>query len=188
MQWYSQFDPLFQFRPMRATPSAIRIALQRTTVLVLNCGRPLRRSRLPPLVRCGHRHPRSPHPGASCRQSRKNSHRLPNHSLHCRRSGRWPNRPQHPCRKAQSSLRGTRGIRLIMLDGPQAWKSKSNGCAHARVSERQLNTAAKTGLPGMVKPGTYRPFAEFCLDVYEALCRRGWRRMDTDDRSVASSG
>jgi hypothetical protein len=52
------------------------------------------------------------------------------------------------------------------------------------VSERELNTAAKTGLPGMVKPNTYRPFAEFCLDVYDALCRRGWRRMDSSDRTA----
>jgi hypothetical protein len=71
-----------------------------------------------------------------------------------------------------------RGIRVMMLDGPQAWKSITNGCAHARVSDRQLNTASKTGLPGMVKPITYRIFAEFCLDVYDALCRRGWKRLD----------
>ena len=77
-----------------------------------------------------------------------------------------------------------RGIRVIMLDGPQAWKSRTNGLVHSRVSERQLNTAAKTGLPGMVKPVTYRAFAEFCLDVYDALCRRGWRRLD----SVAQPG
>lgn len=76
-------------------------------------------------------------------------------------------------------LCNVRGIRVIMLDGPQAWKSSSNGLEHSRVSERQLNTAAKTGLPGMVKPVTYRPFAEFCLDVYDALCRRGWRRLET---------
>jgi hypothetical protein len=81
-------------------------------------------------------------------------------------------------------LCAVRGIRVMMLDGPQAWKSPTNGFEHARVSERQLNTAAKTGLPGMVKPITYRPFAEFCLDVYDALCRRGWRRMDTSDRSA----
>ncbi len=72
-----------------------------------------------------------------------------------------------------------RNIRIMMLDGPQAWKSGSNGLKHARVSERQLNTAAKTGLPGMVKPATYRTFAEFCMDVYDALCRRGWRRLET---------
>jgi hypothetical protein len=82
-------------------------------------------------------------------------------------------------------LCAVRGIRVMMLDGPQAWKSKDNGLAHARVSERQLNTAAKTGLPGMVKPGTYRPFAEFCLDVWDALCRRGWCRLGTCDRSGA---
>jgi hypothetical protein len=75
-----------------------------------------------------------------------------------------------------------RGIRVIMLDGPQAWKSGSNGLEHCRVSERQLNTVAKTGLPGMVKPATYRVFAEFCLDVYDALCRRGWRRLETQEQ------
>jgi hypothetical protein len=79
-------------------------------------------------------------------------------------------------------LCGIRGVRVLMLDGPQAWKSSRNGLEHARVSERQLNTAAKTGLPGMVKPITYRPFAEFCLDVYDALCRRGWRRLETCDQ------
>jgi hypothetical protein len=72
-----------------------------------------------------------------------------------------------------------RDIRVLMLDGPQAWKSRTNGLAHARTSERLLNTAAKTGLPGMVKPITYRGFAEFCVDVYDALCRRGWGRLDT---------
>ncbi len=82
-------------------------------------------------------------------------------------------------------LCAVRGIRVMMLDGPQAWKSKTNGFVHARVSECELNTAAKTGLPGMVKPATYRLFAEFCLDVYDALCRRGWRRLDTSDRNAA---
>jgi hypothetical protein len=78
-----------------------------------------------------------------------------------------------------------RNIRVLMLDGPQAWKSTSNGLEHARVSERQLNTAAKTGLPGIVKPVTYRAFAEFCVDVYDGLCRRGWRRLETHDRPGA---
>jgi hypothetical protein len=76
-------------------------------------------------------------------------------------------------------LCGVRQVSILLLDGPQAWKSGHNGLEHARVSERQLNTPAKTGLPGMVKPLTYRPFAEFCLDVYDALCQRGWRRLDT---------
>ena len=75
-----------------------------------------------------------------------------------------------------------RKIRVVMLDGPQAWKSRTNGLEHARVSERALNTAAKTGLPGVVKPVTYRKFAEFCVDVYDGLCRRGWRRLTAEDK------
>lgn len=91
-----------------------------------------------------------------------------------------PATPVHPEVLAGrlNHLCNVRGIRVLMLDGPQAWKSGSNGLAHARISERHLNTACKTGLPGMVKPMTYRAFAEFCLDVYDALARRGWRRLD----------
>ncbi|MGD0095397.1 MAG: hypothetical protein ABSB60_02815 [Terracidiphilus sp.] len=83
-------------------------------------------------------------------------------------------------------LCGVRGIRVMMLDGPQAWKSRSNGLEHSRMSERQLNTAAKTGLPGIVKPRSYRRFAEFCLDLYDALCRRGWCRLSTREQPGAS--
>lgn len=79
-------------------------------------------------------------------------------------------------------LANIRDIRVLMLDGPQAWKSQRNGLEHARLSERQLNTAAKTGLPGMVKPATYRTFAEFSVDVFDALCRRGWRRLSTQNQ------
>ena len=80
---------------------------------------------------------------------------------------------------------GVRGIQVIMLDGPQAWKAHDNGLQHARVSEWRLNTAGKTGLPGMVKPITYRRFSEFSLDVYDALCRRGWKRLGTRDKPGA---
>lgn len=79
-------------------------------------------------------------------------------------------------------LCAVRGIRVLLLDGPQAWKSRANGLEHARGCEQQLNTAAKTGLPGMVKPRSYRTFAEFCMDVYDALCRRGWRRLETQSQ------
>jgi len=80
-------------------------------------------------------------------------------------------------------LSNTRGIRAIVLNGPQAWKSSANGLEHARVSERQLHTA-KTGLPGVVAPRTWRAFAEFCMDVYDGLCRRGWRRLSTEGRAA----
>jgi len=85
-------------------------------------------------------------------------------------------------------LCGVRGIRIMVLDGPQAWKSRSNGFQHARVGDRQLNRVAKTGLPGLVKPLTCRIFAEFCLDVYDALCRRGWRRLASGDQLGSAPG
>jgi hypothetical protein len=75
-------------------------------------------------------------------------------------------------------------VRVLVLDGPQAWKSSQNGLEHARLSERILNTVTKTGLPGMTKPYAFRTYAEFCLDVYDALCRRGWRRLSTSERAL----
>jgi len=75
-------------------------------------------------------------------------------------------------------------IRILMLDGPQAWKSEENGLEYARLSERALNTVSKTGLPGLVKPSTYRTFSEFCIDVYDALARRGWRRLEARTQAI----
>jgi hypothetical protein len=83
-------------------------------------------------------------------------------------------------------LANVRGIRAIVLNGPQAWKSGENGLEFARVSERQLNTSAKTGLPGVVMPRSCRAFAEFCMDVYDGLCRRGWQRLSTQGEVAAS--
>jgi hypothetical protein len=82
-------------------------------------------------------------------------------------------------------LSNMHGIRSIVMNGPQAWKSDANGLDYARVSERQLNTSAKTGLPGVVTPRSYRAFAEFCMDVYDGLCRRGWRRLSTQGEVAA---
>ena len=76
-------------------------------------------------------------------------------------------------------LCGVRGIRVLLLDGPQGWKSSRSELRHARASERELNTVAKTGTPGVVKPVTSRRYAEFCVDLFDALARRGWRRLVT---------
>lgn len=76
-------------------------------------------------------------------------------------------------------LCGVRGIRMLLLDGPQGWKSSRSELKHARASERELNTVAKTGTPGVVKPVTSRRYAEFCVDLFDALTRRGWRRLET---------
>ena len=75
-------------------------------------------------------------------------------------------------------------IRMLMLDGPQAWKSEKNENEYARLSERALNTVSKTGLPGLVKPATYRTFSEFCIDVYDALARRGWQRLNSSTQAI----
>jgi hypothetical protein len=71
---------------------------------------------------------------------------------------------------------------VLMLDGPQAWKSEDNGNAYCRASERELNTSAKTGLPGTVLPGTYERFVGYCLALYDALGRLGWHRLATRDQ------
>jgi hypothetical protein len=75
-----------------------------------------------------------------------------------------------------------RGVSVLMLDGPQAWKSEDNGIEFSRVSERELNTSAKMGLPGTVLPGTYERFVGYCLALYDALARLGWQRLTTRER------
>jgi hypothetical protein len=74
---------------------------------------------------------------------------------------------------------------VLMLDGPQAWKSEDNGQEFCRVSERELNTSAKTGLPGNVLPGTYERFVGYCLALYDALGRLGWQRLATREQAEA---
>lgn len=71
-----------------------------------------------------------------------------------------------------------RGIRVLLLDGPQAWKSSRSALAHSRQCERELNTPAKTGLPGNVKPRNYLPFVTFSIRVFDALCSAGWERLE----------
>src|SRR5207249_5300558 len=53
------------------------------------------------------------------------------------------------------------GVFLLLLDGPQGLKSPNNGLAHSRICERVLNTPAKSGLPGAVKPRQLSPIRQF---------------------------
>jgi hypothetical protein len=76
-----------------------------------------------------------------------------------------------------------RGAGVLMLDGPQAWKSEDNGQEYCRVSERERNTPAKTGLPGNVLPGSYERFVGYCLALYDALGRLGWQRLAAREQS-----
>lgn len=68
------------------------------------------------------------------------------------------------------------GATVLLLDGPQAWKDPNNGLEHSRLCERALHTPAKTGVPGVVKPGNYLPFVAFAIAVFDALAERGWPR------------
>jgi hypothetical protein len=67
---------------------------------------------------------------------------------------------------------------VILLDGPQGWKDPSSDLTHCRKCERILNTPAKTGLPGIVKPASYFGFVEFSIQVFNAFDARGWKRFD----------
>jgi hypothetical protein len=66
--------------------------------------------------------------------------------------------------------------KTLLLDGPQGWKDPFNGLEHSRVCERVMNTPAKTGLPGMVKPKNYSPFVAFSISVFDEVFNLGWRR------------
>lgn len=70
------------------------------------------------------------------------------------------------------------GASLLLLDGPQGWKDPDNGLTHSRLCERLLNTPAKTGLPGSVKPANYTQFVKFAIQVFDFLHERGWPRFD----------
>lgn len=73
-------------------------------------------------------------------------------------------------------------VSLLLVDGPQGWKSPFNGLVHSRVCERVLNTPAKTGLPGVVKPAAYTRFVEFSIAFFDQLAAKGWPRFDGDSR------
>jgi hypothetical protein len=69
------------------------------------------------------------------------------------------------------------GATVIAIDGPQAWKDPDNGLEHSRLCERLLYTQAKTGLPGVVKPGLALRFVEFSIQLFDCLAELGWPRL-----------
>ena len=74
------------------------------------------------------------------------------------------------------------GATVLLLDGPQGWKDGANGLPHSRRCERELNTPAKTGLPGEVKPRSYGRFVAFSISVFDALAAHGWERYTGDEQ------
>lgn len=64
-------------------------------------------------------------------------------------------------------------ISIIMLDGPQGWKDPENGLPHSRICERILNTQAKTGTKGTVKPANFTAFVSFAIDIFRIFHNSG---------------
>jgi predicted RNase H-like nuclease len=91
-----------------------------------------------------------------------------------------PEDPPSPAWVARACARVAREsrARLLLIDGPQAWKDRATGLAHARVCERALHTPAKTGEPGSVKPRPYGAFVAFSIAVFDALHALGWPRLE----------
>jgi len=63
------------------------------------------------------------------------------------------------------------GVSILMLDGPQGWKDPDNGLPDRRVCEKRLNTQAKTGTRGNVKPANFKPFVSFSTEVFQLLAQ-----------------
>ncbi len=72
-----------------------------------------------------------------------------------------------------------RSVRILLLDGPQAWRHPRSPIPHMRLAERVLNTPARTGNPGEAKPRTILAFISFSIALFEALrLAHGWALLD----------
>jgi hypothetical protein len=93
------------------------------------------------------------------------------------------------CAEALARFCRSRGVSVLLLDGPQGWKDPSTRNGDARVCERLLSTPGKMGLPpDGVLPGPFLTFARFSLDLFAALAQRGAVRPDLEPFSVPAQG
>lgn len=76
------------------------------------------------------------------------------------------------------------GVSILMLDGPQGWKGPDNGLLHQRVCEKELNTQAKTGIKGEVKPANFKLFVSFAISVFSVLDKTGRISLVAEPRIV----
>jgi hypothetical protein len=73
------------------------------------------------------------------------------------------------------------GVRVLLLDGPQGWKSPKTGIEHMRLCERVLNTPGKTGTVGHVKPATYLRYVALSISLFHSLrVDHGWSLVTED--------
>jgi len=68
---------------------------------------------------------------------------------------------------------------LILIDGHQGWKSATTERVHQRHCEFHTRTPGKTGLRGMVKPASWTRMAVFSIELFDALARHGWHRLNS---------
>jgi hypothetical protein len=72
-------------------------------------------------------------------------------------------------------------ISVVLLDGPQGWKSPKTDIEHMRFCERVLNTPAKTGKIGYVKPKTSLRYIVFSIHLFHILRNDlGWNLLRRD--------
>ena len=83
----------------------------------------------------------------------------------------------HELARRISDLAGSHTCRLILLDGPQGWKSSMNERVHQRECEALARTPGKTGTPNVVKPASWTRMARFSIEVFDALHGEGWPRL-----------
>ena len=62
-----------------------------------------------------------------------------------------------------------REVSVLLLDGPQGWKSPKTSIQYMRLCERVLNTPAKTGTIGYVKPKTFLRYIVFSISLFHSL-------------------
>lgn len=86
-----------------------------------------------------------------------------------------------------AELASRNGASHILVDGPQGWKDPDNGLIHSRICERALNTPAKTGLPGDVKPANYLAFVAFSIAFFDELAGLGWPRLTSMAKGATST-
>jgi len=72
------------------------------------------------------------------------------------------------------------GVSILMLDGSQGWKDPKNGLEDRRVCEKELNTQAKTGVFGQVKPANFKSFIIFATEVFRLLHKTGRASLVTE--------
>ncbi len=68
------------------------------------------------------------------------------------------------------------GVRVILIDGPQAWRANVSPLVHSRHCERETRCPGKTGLPGVVLPKGWTSMAMFSIALFDALHAAGWPR------------